>query len=62
MSSDTNFFTDDSASVHQSNINALSAAGIVEGIGNHKYNALASVRRDQMASFTACTLDLLALS
>ncbi|MGI8758464.1 MAG: S-layer homology domain-containing protein [Acidimicrobiales bacterium] len=60
LSSGTDFFTDDGSSVHRSNIDALAANGIVNGTGGTKYNPLGSVRRDQMASFTARTFDFLA--
>ncbi len=59
LSSDRDFFADDSASVHHPSINALAAAGIVVGKGGFAYHPGAGVRRDQMASFMARTLDFL---
>jgi hypothetical protein len=59
LTSESDFFADDGASVHQPSINALAASGIVTGTGAGSYNPLGPVRRDQMASFTARTLDLL---
>ena len=59
LSSDTDFFADDVTSVHHPSINALAAQGIVVGRGDRSYHPTASVRRDQMASFTARTLDYL---
>lgn len=59
LSSESDFFADDGASVHQPNINALAARGLVAGTGTTSFNPLGSVKRDQMASFTARTLDLL---
>ncbi len=45
------FFTDDSESVHQDNINRLATAGIVAGDGNGGYNPRGSVTRQQMSGF-----------
>ena len=59
LTSESNFFADTGDSVHKLNINALAAHGIVAGTGSTSYNPLGSVHRDQMASFTARTLDLL---
>ncbi len=50
-------FTDDETSVHQDNINAVAARDIVLGTGGGLYQPAGDVRRDQMASFIARTLD-----
>lgn len=50
-------FTDDDGTEHEASINALAAAGIVEGFGDGTYREGDSVRRDQMASFLLRTHD-----
>ena len=45
------FFPDDDGSVHEPNINALAAVGIVEGFADGTYRPGSPVFRDQMASF-----------
>lgn len=50
---DTDFFTDDGASAHESDINTLAAAGITNGCGGGRYCPSASVNREQMAGFVA---------
>ena len=47
----TDFFPDDDGSVHEPNINALAAVGIVEGFADGTYRPGNPVFRDQMASF-----------
>ena len=59
-----NFFVDDDLSPHEDSINALTAAGITAGVGTDAqgrdlYGANENVRRDQMASFLARSLDRL---
>lgn len=49
--SSQDFFRDDDGSVHEANINSLTAAGIVQGFGDGTYRPGNSVFRDQMASF-----------
>lgn len=44
-------FTDDGNTVHQPNINALAAAGIVGGVGGGQYAPDRAVTRAQMATF-----------
>lgn len=44
-------FDDDTGSVHEANINALAAAGIVSGTGPRQYKPLSPVNRAQMATF-----------
>jgi hypothetical protein len=45
------FFADDNASVHQSDINRVAAAGITSGCGGGHYCPGQSVTREQMAAF-----------
>ncbi|MGI8985059.1 MAG: SBBP repeat-containing protein [Acidimicrobiales bacterium] len=59
LASAANAFTDDEGNVHEANINGLAAEGIVVGTGGGLYDPAGSVRRDQMASFIARTLDYL---
>jgi glucose/arabinose dehydrogenase len=47
----TDFFTDDEASGHESNINRIAAAGITTGCGGSNYCPYASLTREQMAAF-----------
>lgn len=49
--SGTDFFTDDSASPHQADINALAASGITRGCGPSTYCPGSAVSREQMAAF-----------
>lgn len=51
------YFADDTASVHEADINRVAAAGITGG-SNGRYHPGQSVTRDQMGSFLARTLDL----
>ena len=44
-------FTDDGASIHEGNINALAASGITNGCGGTMFCPGATVSRDQMAAF-----------
>ena len=52
-------FDDDDGSIHEAAINALAEAGITTGTGDG-YDPDAPVRRDQLASFFARMLGLLA--
>jgi hypothetical protein len=47
----TDYFSDDSASPHQADINALAASGITLGCGGGVYCPAAWVTREQMAAF-----------
>lgn len=47
----TDYFVDDSASVHQSDINRVAAAGITSGCGGGHYCPSLVVTREQMAAF-----------
>lgn len=49
-------FTDDNATPHEAEINALAQAGIVLGTGNGLYDPNGDVRRDSMASFIVRTI------
>ena len=58
------FFVDDDLSPHEGSINALAAEGITSGVGTDAqgrdlYGVNANVRREEMASFLARTLDRL---
>jgi hypothetical protein len=50
-SASTDFFTDDEASPHEADINALAAAGVTLGCGGGRYCPLDFVSREQMAAF-----------
>ena len=57
----TDYFTDDSASIFENDINAIAAEGVTVGCNpptNDRYCPTALVRRDEMASFFARALDL----
>ncbi|MEX2659950.1 MAG: FG-GAP-like repeat-containing protein [Acidimicrobiales bacterium] len=54
-----NYFSDDNGHAHESNINKAAAAGLTGGGTGGRYLPNAPVRRDQMASFLARTLDVL---
>lgn len=54
----TDYFTDDTGSVHEDDINALRKAGITLGCTATTYCPTASVARDQMASFLSRALNL----
>jgi CSLREA domain-containing protein len=54
----TDYFTDDQASIHEDQINALAASGITSGCTATKFCPTANVLRDQMASFLARADDL----
>jgi hypothetical protein len=47
----TDYFSDDSASPHQADINALAASGITNGCGGSSYCPGSWVSREQMAAF-----------
>jgi hypothetical protein len=53
----TNHFRDDQGSVHERNIDALAAVGIVAGFTDGTYRPAAPVLRDQMASFVMRAYD-----
>jgi hypothetical protein len=57
-STSTDSFTDDGASSHQADINALAAAGVTTGCAPARYCPTGTVSREQMASFLARALDL----
>lgn len=59
VATERDFFGDDDASMHQENINAMAAENVVAGAGGTSFSPTDAVRRDQMASFLARTLDLL---
>lgn len=50
-------FSDDNGNIHEHNINQAAEAGITTGTGNGNYSPSATVRRDQMGSFIARTLN-----
>jgi hypothetical protein len=52
------YYTDDDASVHEAAINAISAEGIAQGTSGGNFEPGGVVRRDQMGSFLARTLNL----
>lgn len=52
------YFWDDNASMHQDDINRLTASGVAGGCGEGRYCPNASVNRGQMASFLARALGL----
>ena len=54
------YFLDDNGNTHEDRINRVAEAGITGGTGDKQYSPGATVRRDQMASFLARLLDLLA--
>lgn len=61
---DVDFFVDDNGDTHEEAINVLASFGIARGTGTNPngdllYSPGADVKRDQMASFLARTLDLL---
>ena len=56
--SPTDYFTDDTGSVHEKAINQLATEGVVTGTAAGIYSPGASTRRDQMASMVARALDL----
>jgi spore germination protein YaaH len=58
----TDYFDDDDANKHESNINRLAAAGITYGCGQRRYCPDGLVLRDQMASFLSRALKLPATS
>ncbi|MTV23968.1 hypothetical protein FTX61_00820 [Nitriliruptoraceae bacterium ZYF776] len=53
-------FDDDDGSVHERNIDAGAAAGLIEGRGDRVFAPNGDVRRDQLASFLARTIEHLA--
>jgi hypothetical protein len=57
-STPTDWFTDDTGSVHEQAINQLATEGVVTGTSAGVYTPAASTRRDQMASMVARALDL----
>ncbi len=52
------YFSDDAGSPHEANINRAAAAGLTGGGAGGRYAPAAAVRRDQMASFLARSLDV----
>ena len=54
----TDYFDDDSGSLHQADINALAAAGITLGCGSRVYCPARAVSREEMASFLVRALEL----
>jgi hypothetical protein len=56
----TDRFPDDAGSVHEANINALAAVGIVTGFADGRYRPGETVKRDQMASFVVRALSVAA--
>jgi len=56
--SPTDYFTDDTGSVHEADINRVAHAGITLGCGGSFYCPSLAVTRDQMASFLARALNL----
>ncbi|HWG94943.1 MAG TPA: S-layer homology domain-containing protein, partial [Mycobacteriales bacterium] len=52
------WFWDDEGSAHAATINAAAEAGLAGGTGGGAYSPRAGVRRDQMATFLARTLQL----
>lgn len=57
-SSSTDRFTDDESSIHESDINAIAAAGITAGCTATRYCPRSPVTREQMASFLVRALRL----
>lgn len=55
----TDYFPDDEGNVHEANINALAAIGVVQGSGG-RYNTDLPIDRDNMALFLSRTLAYLA--
>lgn len=53
------YFTDDNGTTHEPNINRAAEAGFTGGASDGTYRPERSVKREQMASFTARLLDLL---
>ncbi|MGH2418528.1 MAG: S-layer homology domain-containing protein [Candidatus Limnocylindria bacterium] len=47
----TDYFVDDTGSVHEGDINRLAAAGVTSGCGGGRYCPGASITREQMAAF-----------
>jgi uncharacterized protein YkwD len=47
----TDYFSDDTGSVHEADINRLAAAGVTNGCGGGRYCPGAAVTREQMAAF-----------
>jgi hypothetical protein len=54
-----NAFGDDNGSVHETNINALAAAGVVKGVAPGRYDPSGYVTRAQMATYLANAAGLL---
>jgi hypothetical protein len=52
-------FADDDRSPHEANVDKVAEAGLASGVSTGLYDPAAGVRRDQMGSFVARTLDLL---
>lgn len=59
VTSDEDYFDDDSGSVHQVNINAIASAGIAVGDGARTYTPSRNLPRDQTAAFVIRALALL---
>ena len=56
--SSRDYFTDDTGSVHESDINRVAAAGVTSGCASVRYCPNARISRAEMASFLARALDL----
>lgn len=54
----TDFFTDDTGSIHEADINRIAQAGITVGLAGGIYGPLGLVSREQMASFLARAMGL----
>ena len=54
----TDFFVDDEGSMHEDDINRLTASGITGGCGTDTYCPTSGVSRAQMASFLARAMEL----
>jgi S-layer homology domain len=53
----TDFFSDDEASIHEADVNALAASGISGGCGGGRFCPSQIVSREQMASFLVRAFD-----
>lgn len=58
----TDYFTDDEASLHESDINSIAAAGLTAGCGDGRYCPSLSVLRAEMASFLVRAYELAMVS
>lgn len=57
LTASKDYFTDDEGSPHEGNINKVAEAGFASGLGGGKYGPTIAVRRDQMATFIARTIN-----